>query len=225
MIIMVLILIAYLLSGFGLSAFCAECSVPVYLDSVRCRYQNKKYVDYCNDHGIKCSYNTIFVSGLRSDWDSCSTSNDKKKIPDELKKIKHLPVELFIGSIRKDATIATIKNEDGSPIFKIVAGYNIRIVREHIEECVKKYPFPYAFSSDDEKKEFENTREELIKNGILATVGGVLAHGPNGCFGPEEYNKTVREYRKGMFFYYLPRLLCSAGFLFGGYYLLSEYSK
>lgn len=237
---MFFVLMAYILCGFTLSMLGSEFRVAINWCNAKYRYQSKEYVDYCNSQGILCSYNTIFISDLKYYWDSGTPPDAKEKFPDEFKKIKHLPVDLFIKDFQSRDTIfsmrdffvgnnmnSRVEDEESARHFKAVFGCDGRITRENLEEHIRIYPFSYEYRSDDleKKQKFEDIRTECLADGRLAMIGNRLVHGPNGYFGPEEYNKTVREYRKGMLFYYLPRLLCGAGFLFGGYYLLSKYSK
>lgn len=236
---MVLILMAYMLCGFSFSAFGAECSVPVCLSNIKYRYQSKEYVDHCNINGIKCSYNTIFVSDLKYLWNHTNPANTSNMFPAKFKKIKHLPVDLFVNGFKAGDSLFTItdffvgnnmdssiEDEESVRVFKAIISFDGEIKRQAVESHIKKYPFVYEYRSDNlqKKQEFENIKAECIADGRLALVGGQFIHGPNGYFGPEEYNSIVWEDRKKTLISCVP-IIIGAGSLFGGYLLLSKYDK
>lgn len=233
MIMMILTLIAYLLCGFGFSVFGGEYTeYSVSLDwhatfSGLFRYESEEYVAYCKANDIECSDCTIFAPDFQYKWEDAMNSSEI--FPDQFKKIKHLPVDLFLGDgVKKGAPLFTIEdNSDGKKRrFKAVAAYDMRLDSiAQVERSFKSSPFVYRCSDNpQEKGKRDALRAELIKKRLLVEFNGVTFHGPKGRF-PAEYDKAVWEHRKKMFFYYSSRLIVGAGFLFAGYSLLLKYMK
>lgn len=169
---------------------------------------DQKYIERCNEYGISCLPNEIFMPvQYNSNELTYQTKDDGliNKADQEFESITHLPVKLFMSNNKALKKIhlfdKRLQVDDKWYLFKFFS--NLIIAddgMQRIEEEFRGFPKgmrcgdrPSMLSTDDDDKIVE---EEQVKAGIFARVGGELIHGPNGYFGKKEYEKQKTQYEK-----------------------------